>query len=66
MNRKHFKKIVAMITMLALIFTMNISAFAETVPVIDMGTFHNIYNADPSPVTEATDGILSDAAASPP
>ncbi len=58
MKRHHFKKIVAMITMLALIFTMNMSAFAETVPVIDMGTFHNVYHADPSPVDFEIGGIM--------
>ena len=39
MNRKYFKKIVAMITTLAMVLTMNISAFADTIPVIDMWTF---------------------------
>ena len=58
MNRKHFKKIVAMITTLAMVLTMNISAFADTIPVIDMGTFHNVYQAAPSPVDFEIGGIM--------
>ena len=58
MNRKHFKKIVAMITTLAMVLTMNISAFADTIPVIDMGIFHNVYQATPSPVDFEIGGIM--------
>ena len=58
MNRKHFKKIVAMITTLAMVLTMNISAFADTIPVIDMGTFHNVYQATPSSVDFEIGGIM--------
>ena len=39
------KKTIAMVLSVAMVATMSIPAFAEDVPVIDMGTFHNVYNA---------------------
>ena len=58
MKRKHTKRIVAMIMMLALVLTMNIAAYADTVPVIDMGTFHNIYHAAASSADFEIGGLM--------
>ena len=39
------KKMISMILSIAMMATMSIPAFAEDIPVIDMGTFHNVYTA---------------------
>lgn len=39
------KRITAAVITAILMITMSFSAFAEVIPVIDMGTFHNVYTA---------------------
>ncbi len=40
------KRIVSVIISLMLTAVMSVSAFAEDIPVIDMGTFHNVYHGN--------------------
>ena len=39
------KRITGAVIAAILVITMSFSALADTIPVIDMGTFHNVYNA---------------------
>ena len=39
------KKAISMILAAVMMITMSFTAFAADIPVIDMGTFHNVYNA---------------------
>ena len=39
------KRITAAVITAIVMITMSLSAFAEDIPVIDMGTFHNVYSA---------------------
>ncbi|MBQ7724715.1 MAG: hypothetical protein IJT63_03800, partial [Lachnospiraceae bacterium] len=39
------KRITGAMIAAILVITMSFSALAESIPVIDMGTFHNVYNA---------------------
>ena len=45
MRTKRIKKVTAALMTLVMGLMMNIQAFADTIPVIDMGTFHNVYVA---------------------
>ena len=43
MRKEHLKKVTAVIMSLVIAMAMKVSVFADTIPVIDMGTFHNVY-----------------------
>ncbi|MCR5024975.1 MAG: hypothetical protein K6A90_11690 [Lachnospiraceae bacterium] len=43
---KNNKRIISAIVSIVLAAVMSVSAFAEDIPVIDMGTFHNVYHGN--------------------
>ena len=43
MKRTYFKNFMAIIMAFIMSIGMNAAVFADTIPVIDMGTFHNVY-----------------------
>ena len=45
------EKLISMILSIAMMVTMSFPAYAEDIPVIDMGTFHNVYSAGNSTFT---------------
>ncbi|MCR4907550.1 MAG: BspA family leucine-rich repeat surface protein [Lachnospiraceae bacterium] len=55
--KKRIKSITALITAIIMVMTMRLIAFADTAPVIDMGTFHIVYHALPSDENYTVSGI---------